>query len=544
LLRFAAGHISGALRDQHEDLAVTEAAPRAKETGLALAARLSTALPYLLFIALAVFNSVRLFRHPMWSDEMQDFLLAAGSSSPLDLFLKLKYEGHAGLWHLLLWVVTRFTSDPVWMQALHLAIALGIWVLIWRLAPFGKLEKLLLLLSYFLFFEYFVVSRTYAIGVLLGFAVIVLRMQRPDLRIWPGLLLGLLANTSIFGAIWALGMALFMGLENRGEWRSRLPGTALFVALMAFTIWTMAPSPDNQFVQYAPSLKSVSLEEPLRFAVGAFLPLFWPFTFITLKSLGGWAADLAGTPFGPHPFQSAVQAIEGAGLVPVLLVLALPVLAVWSVVRERMATLEFATIYAGILLFAQLSQYPFTPRHFGFVFVAFVGVVWMARRKAALAWPALVVWLSLLSINAAGGLASLADTQWPFSQSRNVADWLERNKLDGALVMAQPDYAASAIAGYWRRPLYYLNCECYGTYVEWKYSKRDHGLREKEIVARVARAMSREGKREAYLIVNIRAPLERQDYDTDLSFERVAEFRPSIIPTENYVVYRVTRRGG
>ena len=360
---------------------MTEAAPRATETGTPLATRLSSALPDLLFIALAAFNSVRIFRHPMWSDEMQDFLLAAGSSSPLDLFLKLKYEGHAGLWHLLLWVVTRFTTDPVWMQALHLAIALGIWVLIWRLAPFGKLEKLLLLLSYFLFFEYFVVSRTYAIGVLLGFAVVVLRMQRPDLRIWPGLLLGLLANTSIFGAIWALGMALFMGLENRGQWRSRLPGTALFVALMAFAIWTMAPSLDNQFVRYAPSLKSVSLEEPLRFAVGAFLPLYWPFTFITLKSLGGWAADLAGTPFGHHPFQSAVQAIEGAGLVPVLLVLALPVLTVWSIVRERMPTLEFATIYAGILLFAQLSQYPFTPRHFGFVFVAFVGVVWMARRK-------------------------------------------------------------------------------------------------------------------------------------------------------------------
>jgi hypothetical protein len=207
-----------------------------------------------------------------------------------------------------------------------------------------------------------------------------------------------------------------------------------------------------------------------------------------------------------------------------------------------MPTLEFATIYAGILLFAQLSQYPFTPRHFGFVFVAFVGVVWLARRKAVLAWPALAVWLALLSINAVGGLASLADTRWPFSQSRNVANWLERNKLESALVMAQPDYAASAIAGYWRRPLYYLNCECYGTYVEWKRSRRAHALSVANIVARAARAMTRSGKREAYLIVNIRAPLERQDYDPDLSFERVAVFQPSITPTENYVVYRVTRR--
>jgi hypothetical protein len=523
---------------------VTDAALPGGDRQAPLLTRLKSAVPDLVFVLLAVGNSVRLFRHPMWSDEMQDFLLAAGSSSPLDLFLKLKYEGHAGLWHLLLWVVTRFTTDPVWMQALHLLIALGIWVLIWRLSPFGKLEKLLLLLSYFLFFEYFVVSRTYAIGVLLGFAVIVLRTQRPDLRVWPGLLLGLLANTSVFGAIWAIGMALFMAAQTRGEWRSRLPGTLLFVALLAFSLWTMVPSPDNQFAQYVPSLKSASLEQPLRFAVGAFLPLYWPFTFITLKSLGGWAADLAGTPFGHHPFESAVEAIEGAGAVPVLLVLALPVLACWSIVRDRRLSLEFATIYAGILLFAQLSQYPFTPRHFGFVFVAFAGVVWMGGRSARPAWPALAVWLALLSINAAGGLASLADTRWPFSQSRNVANWLEHNRLDGALIMAQPDYASSAIAGYWRRPLYYLNCECDGTYVEWKRSRRAHGLSLSDIVTRTARAMARRDKREAYLIVNIRAPLERQAYDPELSFERAAVFQPSIIPTENYVIYRVTRRAG
>jgi hypothetical protein len=33
-------------------------------------------------------------------------------------------------------VITRFTTDPVEMQVLHLAIALGVWVLIWRLSPF------------------------------------------------------------------------------------------------------------------------------------------------------------------------------------------------------------------------------------------------------------------------------------------------------------------------------------------------------------------------------------------------------------------------
>src|SRR6476469_2194572 len=112
------------------------------DRGAGFVAPIRLALPDLLFVLLAVYNVIRLFRHAMWRDELQAFMVAAASNTPLDLFAKLKYEGHPGLWHLLLWVVTSFTSDPVWMQILHLAIALGIWTLVWRASPFSKIEKL------------------------------------------------------------------------------------------------------------------------------------------------------------------------------------------------------------------------------------------------------------------------------------------------------------------------------------------------------------------------------------------------------------------
>ena len=134
------------------------------DRGAGFVATIRPVLPDLLFVLLAVYNAIRLFRHAMWRDELQAFMVAAASNTPLDLFAKLKYEGHPGLWHLLLWVVTRFTTDPVAMQVLHLVIALGVWVLVWRLSPFRPVGKLLLLLSYYLFWEYFVVSRGYALG--------------------------------------------------------------------------------------------------------------------------------------------------------------------------------------------------------------------------------------------------------------------------------------------------------------------------------------------------------------------------------------------
>ena len=42
----------------------------------------------------------------MWRDEVQAFMLAAGSDTPLDLLARVHYENHPALWYLLLWVVT------------------------------------------------------------------------------------------------------------------------------------------------------------------------------------------------------------------------------------------------------------------------------------------------------------------------------------------------------------------------------------------------------------------------------------------------------
>ena len=72
------------------------------------------------------------------------------------------------------------------------------------------------------------VSRSYALGVLLGFGFAALQARRPEQRFWPWVLLGLLANTTVFGTIWSFGLGLFYALRNRRVaasccpvWRSR-----------------------------------------------------------------------------------------------------------------------------------------------------------------------------------------------------------------------------------------------------------------------------------------------------------------------------------
>jgi hypothetical protein len=118
-------------------------------------------------------------------------------------------------------------------------------------------------------------------------------------------------------------------------------------------------------------------------------------------------------------------------------VLALPILACFIIVRDAMRTAEFALTYFGVLLFVQLWQFPGAPRHYGILFVAFVGTVWMWRSSLPPRRAAPSLWVVLLVIAAVGGLTTLAWEFRPFSQSRNAATWIETMHLEDKFLMAR-----------------------------------------------------------------------------------------------------------
>jgi hypothetical protein len=485
---------------------------------------LRASIPNLIFAVLVIFNSVRIYRHAMWSDEVQAFTLAAASSTPFDLFAKLKYEGHPGLWHLVLWLISFVTTDPRSMQVVHLIIALGIWLLIWRLSPFTFVEKILLLLSYYLFWEYFVISRNYAIGVLLGLGFVTLVLRRPEQRFWPWILLGLLANTSIFGAIWSFGLAALFVYRNRNDWRALIPGAATFIGLTALAIATMLPAPD--FDMGKPPTSDISRLNSVRFVVHAFFPLVSPFVRDSLIVIHGNLAD---------GLSKLVQAS-----VPVsLIVLALPALGCWAMVRDRSIVASYMLIIVGMMLFSELWMFEGSPRHHGFLFVALIGMVWMWRvsSRQSASW----IWIGLLLINAIGGLTTLSSELRPYSQSRNVAMWLERHGLRDSFLIGSRDSYVSPIAGYLGRPLYYLECECFGTYEKWN-DKRVAQLGLEEFLARVARVLDVQNRDTAIVILSQPFDVVGQRFKSNLVFETLERFPEAIKKEETYVVYRVTEQ--
>src|SRR5262249_12143742 len=142
------------------------------------------------------------------------WLVARDSSSLLDLIHNVRYERTPALWQTCLYGLHHLTNNPVAMQVFHVFIATASIFLFVKFSPFTKLQKVMFSFGYLPFFEYGVISRSYALGVFLVFLTCVL-LTRPVKNYFAlSLALALLANTSAFGFILAVafGLALLFDL--------------------------------------------------------------------------------------------------------------------------------------------------------------------------------------------------------------------------------------------------------------------------------------------------------------------------------------------
>jgi hypothetical protein len=505
--------------------------------------RLHDAMLTVLFVALLAFNVWRTLHHAVWRDEMQVFLLGAYSPSLMELFRNLEYETHPDLWHVLVWLGARIYADPISLQVIHVLLATGVWLLIWRASPFRAADKILLLLSYFLFWEYFVVSRNYVLVALAGFALAWVRGLRPQRVLLSFVLLGVLANTMILGTIWSMVAAARLALQRNTPASKRIVGSMIYLCCLAAALASIIPASDT--VPYGSHLRF----DPANLITLGLIPAgaLFPVHPQWLAQAAGYLLQ-SGTalpPFwNPNPLDPLLQLAQGEAARALLItgLLISPPLLCWALVRDWKLAAEFAFIYLGIVLFAALWDFPGLSRQHGIVFLALVCAVWMASARAPLVGWRAALWRCLLVISAVGGLLTLISETRVFSNGRNVAAWLTRTGLADAFIMGSRDTTLSTISGYLGRPLYYLECECPGRFIVWN-AKRTQFIDTAEIARRANRTPLAQGGRETILITNREIPAEvARDNAPDRTFTRLRAFTGAEVGSENYWVFRVMPR--
>ena len=162
-------------------------------------------LCFVLYILLTAFMAC--FHEP-WYDEFQAWGISKDSLYNI-LFYIPHFEGHPPLWHL---VLKCFTSFDIPAEASIkipnlLFMYAAVWLLIFK-SPFPRIIRLSLPFTYFLFYQYAIVSRPYSMFVLALFLCAVFYRTKDSNPFRFISILGFLSLTSLYGMVLATGITL------------------------------------------------------------------------------------------------------------------------------------------------------------------------------------------------------------------------------------------------------------------------------------------------------------------------------------------------
>jgi hypothetical protein len=474
-------------------------------------------------LAFVALGGIGLARHEMWRDEMQAWLIPAGSASLGELIHNLRYEGHPALWHVLLWIVTRVSMRPEAMQVLHLAISAAAVFVFARNAPFSRPVRALAVFGYFPLYEYTVISRNYGIGMLFLFAACALFPFRRRSYLPLAAVLALLANSNPFTWLVALAFAGMLVLEPLWdrEVRSTLrPADAalsllLFGAASAMAAAQMIPPPDGGFATpWFLELRPSRIFRVLSAVARAWLPIPNPTVATAWNTNVIWHLQNWVTALISLALMGIAVAMIGRGR------------------RSRPALVFYLGGTAALLGFSYL-KYAGYLRHHGVHFLLLLACLWIARESnREKTRDGLLTALLVIQV-VAGVWVYGQDLVRPFSAAKATAEFLRDPRFAGMTLVGYRDSVSTPVTGYLGRPFYYLQSQSLGTYVLWNQDRVAEVPFEE--MCRLLRRQLRQHREGILLVFNQPPPL----CGARLKPEELAVFHDSLLPEEGYGVYRL-----
>ncbi|MFI5135566.1 MAG: hypothetical protein ACHQD9_06915 [Chitinophagales bacterium] len=495
-----------------------------------------------LYFVLSIFG---ILHHEMWLDEMHHFLLARDSASIVNLAYNARYDGHPLLWDLLLYFLTRFTHDPFYMQLLNILISLAAVIIFLRNAPFTELFKFLFVFSYFMLYEYNIISRNYAISALFLFisCSLIFAEKRNYTAIFISLLL--LCCTHLFSLFCAVSLFIVVSVfyfqeKKDSASRVKLVIWILFFAVsVALILWSIFPPPDHFLHEYDTdpyfSFKRIGK------GFSIFFKGFYPLPdFLKYNT---WNTNLA------------VDYAKNLGVVLSVLCLIIPFILFQ---RKPLSLFVFYSSSIIIAVFIWWSPMVASERYFGFIFLLLVVSLWLfyylPEKKFLLSEkfherlnkfnhrfenPFVYSVLIIQVISAV--IAYTADIIKPFSEGKEVANYLTENNLADKTIAVSNQSAGPPISAYLDKKLFYPETNQFGTFCKW--NTNPFVIDKKELISRVEKITSDT----LILIVNDSTLKTSSDLslpvysDDSIKIFYVTKFDKALVRAENYWLYEVVR---
>jgi len=413
---------------------------------------------------LAVYFAITLFgilHHEIWLDEAQHFLIARDSTSISTLFTNMKYDGHVQLWNYLLFFITHYISTKVIaLQVFHLLIVNAAAFVLLRYAPFSLLVKILVLTGYYFLFEYSLISRNYAMGILFLFTACAF-IGRKDRQWIVAIMCLLMCVTHLFFLFAATGLLIYTAYNSITVKKAQ-HGLVLIACcyavgvLLAFAQMRQIP-PDNTY--FHPEKVHVSDLKNPSYTIYGISRGFLPMQNISDAH-----------PWGTYAFDRMNRFVK------VLVSLSLLAYPFFLLRRNRAPLLFFYTTALLLLAFFFISQM-LASRYFGMYFIFLLAALWL-QGKQQTSLPSipsapllrLSFYCMLLLQVVAGIYAYAMDARRPFSLGESVAGYIKGHYKEDIPIVMDGYGGGPAVSAYLQDRLYYMDIGMQGSYCIWKRS--------------------------------------------------------------------------
>ena len=429
-----------------------------------------------------VLTIIGVYRHVLWRDEMQGWLVALQSQNIFELWSANAPSGHPILYPLLTYISTLIHPNPISMQLMQWLLAAISAFLFVRYSPFTKLHKILFLFGYFPFWEYCLLSRHYVVLELLVFCGAMLVTSKEFSLLLTSIVVALLFNTHALGwgianGFLCVSVFAFSQAGNSRKLISSAQRSWIKIFEIIFSILIVVSSVGLSFlsiIQTSRTINSSTISFDLRsllIALGRYLGG----NFLVVPNSARWV-DLT-----------------LAGFASVLLIVLTALF-----IRSSVKALLFYTIsLISLLGFNSLVYEGIGSRHFGVYFIVLIGSLWIYKadnnRKSLILSKSLGyfdfkvktifsrIFLVILIVHMVAGVHRVfLDYVYPYSASKDAAQYIKNSEYSQLPLFGTRDVELSSISGYLGRSIYYPEVKRNGTYTQWN-DRNDSLMRENSL---------------------------------------------------------------
>jgi len=494
--------------------------------------RLRYVLP--IMIVYVIVSLTGMLHHEIFLEEAQQLTIGRDSNSVIDVFNNMLYEGHVTLWNTFLYFITHYISArPIYMQLFHWLVINSTVFIFLRYAPFNLPVKTLVVFGCYFLFVYSIISRNYALGILLLFICCIL-MADPAKKIIPiGIVLVLMCFTHLFYAFAAIGIFvyLFFFIIGKKELYGRFAVlTGLFLTGLICAFIQTSRIPGDSIVHVAHGLSWLNFHD-ISFAIGCFVR-----GYITVP------------PIHQQYFwdKQFIQYLPQT--VTIIVGLLLFVVTILFIYKSRKALLFYLPSVALLTAFLAMTGMAGS-RYFGMFFIFFIAAMWLAYYDGVEFFPKgnvsfikkwgaqAFIYIILINQLFTGLYMYSVDYKKPFSQAKNTIGYLQSNHLTTQPLAFDGYNAGPPLSAYLGRKILYLDMDQYGSFCIWKKAYLPYPRR--AIMDEISSSHYINNLKEFILITNRHNEVYN---NAAYTFNKLASFEGAVIEGEDYYIYRVIKK--